>query len=1095
MKKSLLLSSLLSFVFCLLSSQVPQGFTYQAIARDISGNALANQTLPVRITIQSDSLGGTTFWIEEHPLVSTNNIGLFTLILGKGEMKTGSSVSSFNEINWSVIPKFIKTEINYGGWKYMGTSRLWSVPYSMVAGDINDTLKKLVVKGETDLMDEALFEVKNKKGQTVFAVYNEGVRIYVDDGKAKGTTKGGFAIGGLGSEKSSGQEYLRVTRDSTRIYVNDQPFKGATKGGFAIGGFSAAKEPALEYLRVTPDSTRIYLNDNTSKGATKGGFAIGGLSTAKAPGQEYLRVTPDSTRIYVNDSNTKGATKGGFAIGGFDAVKNGDKEFLRVTSDSVKVSKSLLIPRLTAYERDHLSFIPGEALIIFNITEGCMQIFKNNVWSNIWCFNCAPAFLIQPVDNIICSGNNVNFFVSATGTNLSYQWQISTDNGSTWNNLSDGGTNPVYSGAKSYSLKLSGVPVSYNNYKFRCYVAGPCLPNITSNAVLLNVGSTPPLFTQQPANQILSKGCAASFSVSSPGYGLTYKWQQSTDGGTSWNNISNGGTNPVFSGSTTPTLSLSNVPWSCNNYKYRCIASNLCGGDATSDPALLTISPTSILTQPVNQQLTTGCSSSFNISTAAGYTVFYQWQVSADGGNTWGNLSNGGTSPVYSGVTTATLSLSNVPWSCNNNKYRCVVSSICGPNETSTAGTLTIAPSSILTQPSNQTLSDNCTASFGITSPAGYVINYQWQISSNGGANWNNISNGGTSPVYGGATSATLSLSNVPLTFSDYQFRCNVISVCGPNETSNVALLMINATPLITAQPENKMVYASQNASFEITTTGSFFSNQWQESTDGGSTWANVNEGGSNPSYSGTNTPKITLSNIPASYNNYQYRCFGSGCRPNGISDAAILSVLNATPVSDVDGNVYATVGIGTQLWMAENLKTTKYRNGDLIGTTSPANKDISGESEPKYQWAYGGNESNVSVYGRLYTWYAATDNRNVCPTGWHLSSNEDWTTMINYLGEFEAAGKLKESGTVHWFSPNVDASNASGFTALPGGLHDPNVGFCCLRDYGFWWLSTEVSATDARKWELHFDDSFTGVYDYDKKYGFSIRCVKDSGK
>jgi uncharacterized protein (TIGR02145 family) len=1093
MKKSLFLSVLLSFVFCLSSSQVPQGFTYQAIARDVSGNALANQTLPVRITIQSDSLGGTTFWIEEHPLVSTNNIGLFTLIIGTGEKKTGSSVSGFNEINWSIIPKFIKTEINYGGWKYMGTSRLWSVPYSMVAGDINDTLKKLVVKGETDLMDEALFEVKNKKGQTVFAVYNEGVRIYVDDGKAKGTTKGGFAIGGLGSEKSSGQEYLRVTRDSTRIYVNDQPFKGATKGGFAIGGFSAAKGPALEYMRVTPDSTRIYLNDNTSKGATKGGFAIGGLSTAKAPGQEYLRVTPDSTRIYVNDSNTKGATKGGFAIGGFDAVKNGDKEYLRVTSDSVKVSKSLLIPRLTAYERDHLSFVPGEALIIFNITEGCMQIFKNNVWSNIWCFNCAPAFLIQPVDNIICSGNNVNFFVSATGTNLSYQWQISTDNGSTWNNLSDGGTNPAYAGSKTYSLRLSGVPVSYNNYKFRCYVAGPCLPNITSNAVLLNVGSTPPLFTQQPVNQTLSKGCAASFSVTSPGYGVSYKWQQSTDGGTSWNNISNGGTSPVFSGATTPTLSLSNVPWSCNNYKYRCIVSNLCGNDATSDAASLTISPTSILTQPVNQQLTTGCSSSFSVATAAGYTVFYQWQVSADGGNTYGNISNGGTSPIYSGVTTATLSLSNVPWSCNDNKYRCVVSSICGPNETSTAGTLTIAPSSILTQPSNQIISDNCTASFGISTPGGYVINYQWQVSSDGGSTWNNISNGGTSPVYSGVSTANLSLSSATIAFNNYQYRCVVSSICGPNVTSTAATLTLNTSPVITIQPANKLVYAGQRINFNITTSGSGFNYQWQESMNGGISWSNISNGGSNPTYTGVNTTTLSLSNVPITYNNYLYRCFVSDCRPNGISEAATLSVQIVSPVSDIDGNTYNTVGIGSQLWMAENLRTTKYRNGDLIGTTTPAILNISGEIAPKYQWAYDGNESNVAIYGRLYTWYTVTDSRNLCPVGWHLSTDEDWSIMTNYLGGYEAGGKLKESGTDHWNSPNTGATNEIGFTALPGGSRF--TGFSSIGEYGFWWTPLEYSSTQAYKWEMHFDDNSVARYANDKYIGWSVRCVKDSGK
>ena len=102
--------------------------------------------------------------------------------------------------------------------------------------------------------------------------------------------------------------------------------------------------------------------------------------------------------------------------------------------------------------------------------------------------------------------------------------------------------------------------------------------------------------------------------------------------------------------------------------------------------------------------------------------------------------------------------------------------------------------------------------------------------------------------------------------------------------------------------------------------------------------------------------------------------------------------------VKDIDGNVYRTITIGTQVWMAENLKTTKYRNGDLIGTTTPATLVIEGESTPKYQWAYDGNESNVATYGRLYTWYVATDSRNVCPIGWHVPTDAEWTTLTDYL-------------------------------------------------------------------------------------------------
>jgi hypothetical protein len=260
--------NLLSFFFFIVSSQVPQGFNYQAIARDVTGNAISNASLPVRITIQSDSLGGTPFWVEEFSSITTNNFGMFTLVIGKGVRQAVSSVGTFDAIDWRVTPKFIKTEINYNGWKNMGSSRLWSVPYAQVSGSLAGSIKKLAVKGEVVPMDSALFEVKNSTGQTVFAVYNEGVRVYVDDGIAKGATKGGFAIGGFGTVKAPSQEYFRVTRDSTRVYVNPAVVKGATKGGFAIGGFGTVKGSDNNYLDLTP--LNYFIGLGAGKSVTTG---------------------------------------------------------------------------------------------------------------------------------------------------------------------------------------------------------------------------------------------------------------------------------------------------------------------------------------------------------------------------------------------------------------------------------------------------------------------------------------------------------------------------------------------------------------------------------------------------------------------------------------------------------------------------------------------------------------------------------------------------------------------------------------------------------------------------------------------------------
>ncbi len=195
--------------------------------------------------------------------------------------------------------------------------------------------------------------------------------------------------------------------------------------------------------------------------------------------------------------------------------------------------------------------------------------------------------------------------------------------------------------------------------------------------------------------------------------------------------------------------------------------------------------------------------------------------------------------------------------------------------------------------------------------------------------------------------------------------------------------------------------------------------------------------------------------------------------------------------VTDIDGNVYQTVKIGSQVWMVENLKVTKYRNGDQI----PVITDYT-------QWdplTTGARVTNTSVqgyvntYGWFYNWYAVSDNRSICPAGWHIPSKDELSTLSDYLGgDTVSGGKLKESGTVHWNSPNYYSTNESGFTALPGAFYFTGPGYVTPGDFGTWWTSTEYNSTDSWNWNL--DNSSTGLYKvYNKKSsGFSIRCVKD---
>ena len=458
------------------------------------------------------------------------------------------------------------------------------------------------------------------------------------------------------------------------------------------------------------------------------------LEVRDKQGKTVMVLYPDSVHFFIKDPDaSKAENKGAFAVSGKNSTKNSTSNFFSVNPDSVKVSKSLLIPRMTTFERDNLPFIPGEALIIFNTTDECMQIYKNGTWNNIWCLNCAPEIVNQPFDKTICSDSSTSFSVSSTGMSLLYQWQISTDGGSTWSDLSNGGTGPEYAGTTTWNLSVSNVPVTCNGYKYRVNVSASCPPGTISNVATLNVGSTPPTITANPNDQILSTGCTASFSITSLGYVL-YQWQVSADGGLTWDNISNGGTDPEYAGATTASVSLSNVPLAFNNYKYRCEVSNACGPNAISSDASLTISPApTITTQPVDTQVSESYIVAFSI-VVSGVDMLYQWQQSADGGSTWNDITNGGTSPVYSGATTDSLSLESVPVGYNNYKYRCVVSHFCRPSVTSDEATLIILIPTLTTTAASSITSTTAISGGNITLNGGATVTSRgicWSTSTN----------------------------------------------------------------------------------------------------------------------------------------------------------------------------------------------------------------------------------------------------------------------------------------------------------------------------------------------------------------------------
>jgi uncharacterized protein (TIGR02145 family) len=203
--------------------------------------------------------------------------------------------------------------------------------------------------------------------------------------------------------------------------------------------------------------------------------------------------------------------------------------------------------------------------------------------------------------------------------------------------------------------------------------------------------------------------------------------------------------------------------------------------------------------------------------------------------------------------------------------------------------------------------------------------------------------------------------------------------------------------------------------------------------------------------------------------------------------------------IADIDGNVYKTVQIGTQTWMAENLRVTKYRNGTSIQQVSDSvqwnNIFKSSTSSKQAAWCYYQNNVNNNIpYGKLYNWYAVSNSNRICPTGWHIPNENEWIILENELeGSAEAGGKMKSRGTQYWASPNSGASNSSGFSGLPGGNREETGSFKSIKSFGFWWSSSDVDAKAARYYFLskEIPSLFKAYYGL-KENGYSVRCVKD---
>jgi uncharacterized protein (TIGR02145 family) len=248
----------------------------------------------------------------------------------------------------------------------------------------------------------------------------------------------------------------------------------------------------------------------------------------------------------------------------------------------------------------------------------------------------------------------------------------------------------------------------------------------------------------------------------------------------------------------------------------------------------------------------------------------------------------------------------------------------------------------------------------------------------------------------------------------------------------------------------------------------------------------------------GEGTLIYTISGTPttAGTANFAIALGGKSCTITLTVDDVAQTIGKPGPnITDSEGNSYKTVTIGTQTWMAENLKVTKYNDGTAIPNITD-NTQWSQLSTGA--WSYYNNDvANNAKYGKLYNWYAVSKisngNKNVCPTGWHVPTDAEWTVLTDYLGGSNiAGGKMKEVGTTSWNSPNTDATNTSLFTGLPGGYRYVSGNYSTIGSNGYWWSSTENVTGNAWYRNLDSDDGNAGRNRTNEGNGLSVRCLRD---
>jgi hypothetical protein len=576
----------------------------------------------------------------------------------------------------------------------------------------------------------------------------------------------------------------------------------------------------------------------------------------------------------------------------------------------------------------------------------------------------------QPVGETVLSGDDATFTTEASGSPAPLvQWQASADGGSTWTDVP---------GANSTSLTLLA-STSNDGYEYRATVTNAA-GSVTTDPVTLTVETTPTV-TTQPDSESVYADTGVTLAAAASGSPLpSVQWQFSTDGGTSWTDVL-GATSPSYSFTADSTE---------NGHRYRAVFTNA-AGSATSNAVALSVSVLDaapvVTTEPANLGVQAGGTATFTVAATANPAADVQWQLSTDGGGTWGTVS-GATSASYVFVATAGQ---------NAYEYRAVFTNIAGSATTSPA-TLTVASANtapaVTAQPSGQTVVSGANATFTAAASGNPAPTVQWQVSTDGGNTWTNAS---------GATSTSYTFTATAGQNGD-QYHTVFTNAAG-TATTSAATLTVDAAPAVTAQPSAQMAASGNNVTFSAAASGNPVPTvQWQVSTDGGNTWNNA---------SGATSTSYTFSATIGESGN-QYRAVFTNTAGNATTSPATLTV--GTPPS-----------IGTQP-SAQSVSS---------GSSATFSASASASPTPTVQWQVstdGGSTWN-NASGATSTGYTFTATAS-------QSGNQYRAVFTNFAGSTASAPatltvSIPEANSNPWAGYAVTGET---FSAVSGSWTVPTV-------------------------------------------------------